>query len=93
MAGKVNRYGRQIFLSREEIETLRALCNGELEGLSDQITEAQEALESDPDDVFWKQHLAAAQKVVKVIRKLVGDNTKGDNGKLWYYVQASELNG
>ena len=77
MANKTNKYGRQIFLSREEIEHLRRLVFAEIVEISDILGE-QEDLGREPD-----QDLV---KLKTMLEKLVDDN----KGKLWYYISQDE---
>lgn len=91
-----NSYGRQIFLSREEIRYLRDMASSQIVQLHDQLREAEEALDpaymTEHTDVkFWNEQKQDIGNDLKLCHKLVGDPDKdGDNGKLWYYLTVEE---
>lgn len=97
MANTKNNYGRQIFLSREEIRFLRDLVSREIVSLNDNMQEVEEALDpkyipEHTDVKFWEEQQKDIEHDLEVAHKLVGRDDKPDTqGKLWYYVAASEV--
>jgi hypothetical protein len=96
MASKVNRYGRQVFLSRWEIQLLRDLANTHLVVLSDERRNLEDLLEryrqreDQTSATGIQDEIDELDKQVKTLGRLIGDNTKSNTGKLWYYVEPSE---
>lgn len=92
MANTKNKYGRQIFLSREEIQYLRDLVYNDIISSNDNKREAEESLEfyEGVDAKIWQVEIDELDKRIKMAGKLVGDPEGRRDGKLWYYVSASE---
>lgn len=85
MANKTNQYGRQIFLTREQIQELRDLVCIEMVTCDDNIQHAQEYLqwESGVGAVRWQEDIDLYQKRKHNLKRLYD--------KLWYYVSDEEI--
>lgn len=73
---KVNKYGRQIFLSRDEIILLRNLVADRQIGVGDALSDS-ENLQTEVDEI-----VAELKKEADQLDKLIK--------KLWYYVEAEQ---
>jgi hypothetical protein len=80
---KLNKYGRQVFLSREEIRLLRELVGSALLTARENMAEAE-------DFESTAEYIEGFQKEIDLCKRLIGNEEPGDNGKLWYYVDPSE---
>lgn len=91
---KVNRYGRQIFLSRAEIVALRDLVEREIVNVRDSAIDMEHAIENsiDPESIkAYQADLKDLQADLKVYQGLIGTESSSSNGKLWYYVEPKEV--
>lgn len=88
---KVNKYGRQIFLSRQEIIDLRDLVGDKILELSDYINQLEDDLkyiDGPHSSMSLAEELSNAKARRARLEKMVDD----DKGKLWFYVEReSEL--
>lgn len=78
-----NTYGRQIFLSREEIRLLRDIVATSLMREHDFIGEMEDVRD-------YEQDVTDAKARVRLMERLVGDGVQDLQGKLWYYISAEE---
>jgi len=86
---KINRYGRQVFLSREEIRLLRLLVGIEIISTNDNLRmyddQPEKALST-----YDQEAIREYQRTLDLCQRLTGDGEKDKSGKLWYYVAADE---
>lgn len=100
MATTSNKYGRQIFLTRREIQLLRGLVELKIMSLVDDINLSEAYLEFEEPgskgSSSYKQAIDEDRRDLELCRRLIGDDEDDDqnnNGKLWYYISSEEADG
>jgi hypothetical protein len=85
MANKTNQYGRQIFLTRSNIERLRKLVDDDIGSLQDYARDSEDLLESPNEETVQvgRESIADAEREIAELQAL--------RKKLWYYVREDEL--
>lgn len=79
---KQTKYGRQIFLSRDEIGHLRNLVDMDMMNQADELSWVMDREKEKPDDVFYKEQRREAEKAQRINASL--------ERKLWYYLTPEE---